>query len=101
VVFERDKHCPPTVALVPKEGYDLFVAGPPPVVTAWLIQRYHWDDEEGNDLTVDVFCMTAGNYFSFGVTQSRGTGDAVTVTTLMWPGGKAPNGADVLDPGHC
>lgn len=96
VVFERDGHCPPNpLPAAPVAGKDLFTPGSPP--TAWLVRRYHWDDGHGNDLTVDSFCMTNGNYMSIGITQSRNE----KLTVVAWPGGTAPDGSAVADPGFC
>jgi hypothetical protein len=93
LVFKRDGHCPPLNSPKPIEGSDIVAPGPPPTVTAWLVYRYHWDDGNGNDLTVDSMCVANGNYFSLRITQSKNGVNTVVAT----PGGVG----GVVDPGAC
>lgn len=94
LIFHRDGHCPPhPIPDRPIEGSDIFAPGPPLVVKAWLVYRYHWDDGKGNDLTVDSLCITEGEYMSVRVTQSKNG----RLTVVAQPGG----GNGTADPGHC
>jgi len=90
--IRRGGGCPLSQPQSPVEGQDIFTPGAPPVVQAWLVQRYHWDDGQGNDLTVDLMCV-ANAYFSLRVTQSKNGQE----TLLATPGG----GVGLADPGMC
>lgn len=94
LVFHRDGHCPPNpIPKEPIEGSDMFTPGTPPHVDGWLVYRYHWDDGEGNDLTVDALCMTDGEYMSVRVWQSKNGHNTLVAS---------PDPKDrVTDPGHC
>jgi len=92
--FHRENsHCPPVPEPKPEEGLDKFTPGPPPVVTEWLIARYHWDDGHGDDLTVDVICVVSSNSFSLRVTQSKDGKN----TVIAEPGGTGV----ISEPGEC
>ena len=48
----------------PIEGVDAPLSGLPGDEVDWLFKRFHWDDGKGHDLTVEVWCVRAGPYFS-------------------------------------
>ena len=62
----------------------------------YLIDRWHWDDGNGNDVTVELWCVSIkddGYYYSEMIIRSKDTKE----TTAASPGG-AEGGTD---PGHC
>lgn len=97
LIFRRDIHSPPatTERVEPQEGKDIFTPGSPPKVKGWLVNRYHWDDGNGNDLTVDTICMLDAKveYYSLRITQSKNGRE----TLVAAPGG----GRGLVDPSAC
>ena len=57
-----------------------------------LIFSAHWDDGQGNDLTIEEWCMNK-SYFSVRLIQSKKGVETVVVS----PGGVGSS----IDPGHC
>jgi hypothetical protein len=65
LVYSRphEGNCPPQKP-EPIEGVDAPLSGLPGDEVDWLFKRFHWDDGKGHDLTVEVWCVRAGPYFS-------------------------------------
>ena len=96
-IKDRDIHCPPSskeqVDLVPEDGLDIYIPGNPPLVRGWLNRRYHRDDHEGNDLTVDTICILGINYYTIRIIQSKNGTETTLVAPFPGPG--------VEDAGEC
>lgn len=70
----------------------------------YLLDRWHWDDGKGNDLTVELWCVsekTSDDHYSYYgsevVTQSKTAIGKTEEKTVVSPGGKQGG----IDPGHC
>jgi len=83
--------CPPSNAGTLPQDQNIY--GHVPAAKDSLMASYHWDDGNGNDLTLEEWCI-AGKlaFFSERVIQSKNG----ALTTVVAPGGQGG-----IDPGAC
>jgi hypothetical protein len=83
--------CPPSVTSDP---HDANIFGHVPAANDYLMSSYHWDDGNGNDLTLEEWCIADTlAFFAERLIQSRNG----VLTTVVSPGGVTGG----VDPGPC
>jgi hypothetical protein len=87
-----DNKCPPTDE-TPIPGRDKALSGKPDDPVDWLRKTFHWDDENGNDLTLEIWCVRSSRSFSARIFLSKDGESAMKAS----PGGE--NGTEAT--GQC
>jgi hypothetical protein len=96
-----EEGCPPDGK--PTRPEDANVAGHVPPRNDYLMERYHWDDGNGNDLTVEVWCVDQpppSAYFTQRVIQSKNGVETVVVAPGGAGGAAAPGACCPYDAGR-
>jgi hypothetical protein len=65
-----DEKCPPTDE-TPIPDHDAPHSGNPNDPPDWLRKVFHWDDHNGNDLTLEIWCVRSSHSFSARVSVSK------------------------------
>jgi hypothetical protein len=85
-----DNKCPPTDE-TPIPGRDKALSGKPDDPVDWLRKTFHWDDENGNDLTLEIWCVRSSRFFSARIFLSKG-GESVMKASPGGENGTEPTG---------
>jgi hypothetical protein len=86
-----DVKCPPTDQ-TPIPDRDAPLSGNPNDPPDWLRKVFHWDDNNGNDLTLEIWCVRSSLSFSARISVSKDHKSVVKAS----PGGE--NNTERLGP---